>query len=207
VFTSVDISAPSLQQAQEMIKSENIGNVTLCHENIEKLSFADATFDHIFVCFVLEHLEEPMIALHELKRVLKTGGTISVIEGDHGSCFWHPPSREGHWAWQAFITAQSEIGHDGLIGRRLYPLLTQAGYRVEDVSPRWIYADQSHPQLLDGIVNKIIVAMLYSSQEQVLHAALIKPALWQKGLNDISAVAAHPQGTFFYTWFKGTAHK
>ena len=49
------------------------------------MPFAPASFDHVFVCFVLEHLSRPAEALSSLKTVLKPGGSITVIEGDHGS--------------------------------------------------------------------------------------------------------------------------
>ncbi|MBV8457682.1 MAG: methyltransferase domain-containing protein, partial [Acetobacteraceae bacterium] len=48
----------------------------------------DASFDHVFVCFVLEHMPDPETALAELQRVLKLGGSRTVIEGDHGSALF-----------------------------------------------------------------------------------------------------------------------
>jgi len=48
------------------------------------LPWAAETFDHIFVCFVLEHLPHPSEALIALKRLLKDGGTITVIEAITG---------------------------------------------------------------------------------------------------------------------------
>ena len=49
-------------------------------------------FDHVFVCFVLEHLARPVEALSILERLLRPGGTITLIEGDHGSTYFHPDS-------------------------------------------------------------------------------------------------------------------
>src|SRR6056297_109304 len=86
---SMDISHEYLALAKNMIESEKIKNVTLQHGDITKLPFANQSFEHIFVCFVLEHVEKSHDTLLELKRVLKTGGSITLIEGDHGSCFWH----------------------------------------------------------------------------------------------------------------------
>jgi hypothetical protein len=45
-----------------------------------------------FVCFVLEHLPRPSEALAALRGVIRPGGTITVIEGDHGSTYFHPES-------------------------------------------------------------------------------------------------------------------
>ncbi|MCE7697500.1 MAG: class I SAM-dependent methyltransferase [Methanobacterium paludis] len=79
-ITSVDISRESLDQAELLINSEGIVNVNFQQADIMKLPFQDNSFDHIFVCFVLEHLPNPEYALQNLKRVLKKGGSITVID-------------------------------------------------------------------------------------------------------------------------------
>ena len=56
------------------------------------MPFAPESFDHVFVCFVLEHLSRPVEALAILNRLLRPGGTMTVIEGDHGSAYFHPDS-------------------------------------------------------------------------------------------------------------------
>ena len=73
VFTGIDISEKSLATATRLKQQGGGNNVTFRREDITRLSFADATFDQIFVCFVLEHLEAPVAALLELKRVLEIG--------------------------------------------------------------------------------------------------------------------------------------
>ena len=87
-FVSVDISEESLAAARRLVSAENITNVEFQTADIYNLAFDDETFDHVFVCFVLEHLAEPDLALAGLKRVLKSGGSITVIEGDHGSAYY-----------------------------------------------------------------------------------------------------------------------
>jgi SAM-dependent methyltransferase len=206
-FTSIDISRDSIEKAEETIKKERIRNVSFQEQDIHKMDFSDEKFDHIFVCFVLEHLDDPLSALHELKRVLKTGGSITLIEGDHGSCFWYPETTPALQIWQSFILAQADLGHDGLIGRRLYPLLDETGLTIEDVSPRWVYADNSNPVLLDGVVNKIIVPMVESGKTQILDTNLVSKKVWDRGISDLSRVGQMKDGTFFYTWFKALAWK
>jgi len=168
----------------------------------------DRTFYYvIFVCFVFEHLEEPDRTLLELKRVLKPGGSLTVIEGDHGSCFWFPQSRDSLEVWKALIQAQKNIGHDPLIGRRLYPLLKQADFNIEEISPRYVYADYLNPDLLDGVVNNIIVPMVQSAKDQILSNSILSDTCWHKGIKELSDVGVDPFGTFFYTWFKALVYK
>jgi len=182
-----------------------IRNASFQQADILSLPFEAASFNHVFVCFVLEHLPDPDSVLSNLVNLLKPGGTLTVIEGDHGSGFWTPETQESRKAWWGLVKSQCDLGHDPDIGRRLYPLLNKTGLDVKYVEPRWVYADQSKPELLDGVINQIIAPMVYSAENQVLESKLIKESDWQKGLDDIRSVAKHPDGTFFYTWFKGIA--
>jgi len=85
LITSIDVSETSVAEAREAVRTANISNVTLRQADIFHLPFPPESFDHVFVCFVLEHLAQPVEALQALQRVLKPGGAITAIEGDHGS--------------------------------------------------------------------------------------------------------------------------
>lgn len=207
VFTCIDISEQSLAAAGQLKELAGFENVSFQQEDIRHLSFGDEVFDHLFVCFVLEHLDAPAAALKELKRVLKKGGTITVIEGDHGSCFWHPQTPESIAAWYGLIQAQQAIGHDPNIGRRLTPLLTEAGLTVQSCRPAWLYADRLNPALRDGMVNHIIVPMVQSAEKQILAEKLTDEGIYRKGIADLLRVDEIDEGTFFYTWFKAVAVK
>ncbi len=74
--------------------------------------FQPASFDHIFVCFVLEHLPQPIRALQALKELLKDSATITVIEGDHGSAYFHPDSEATRKAIQCQVELQRRAGGD-----------------------------------------------------------------------------------------------
>ena len=206
-FTCIDISEKSLVSANKLKEQSGFNNVTFQQDNITALSFDDNTFDHIFVCFVLEHLDKPITALGELKRVLKSGGTLTVIEGDHGSCFWHPETPESVAAWNGLITAQRRQGHDPNIGRRLTPLLNEAGFEVQTCEPAWLYADRLKPALRDGMVDHIIVPMVQSAEQQILDEKLVSEDIYRQGIADLSRVDEITEGTFFYTWFKAVAKK
>ena len=81
-----------MHEAKRKVAAAGLTNVQFEQADIFNLPYGPDSFDHIFVCFVLEHLSRPVEALQALKRVLKVGGTITVIEGDHGSAYFHPDS-------------------------------------------------------------------------------------------------------------------
>ena len=207
VFTCIDISEKSLTTANRLRVQAGFEHVTFHREDVNRLGFADETFDHVFVCFLLEHLDDPVAALRELKRVVRRGGTITVIEGDHGSCFWHPETPESLAAWNGLITAQRNIGHDPNIGRRLTPLLAEAGFELQTCEPAYLYADRLKPTLRDGMVDHIIVPMVQSAEHQILTDHLVPKDVYQRGISDLARVDEVDEGTFFYTWFKAVAHR
>jgi Methyltransferase domain len=149
-FTSIDVSQRSLAEAARQVQLAGCENVRFLRADIFRLPFQPSCFDHVFVCFVLEHLTDPARALDALMTVLKPGGSLTVIEGDHGSAYFHPASEHARRAIQCLIDLQQQAGGDSLIGRQLYPLLVQAGYRDVQVTPLVAYADGSRPILATG---------------------------------------------------------
>jgi len=204
---SIDISQESITQASDSIAKEKITNVHFQQADIFELPFEGESFDHVFLCFVLEHLQEPARAVLELRKVLKTGGSLTVIEGDHGSCYFHPESDEALQAWRCLIQIQAYQKGNSLIGRQLFPLLKGARLHNIQVSPRMVYIDSSKPELMEGFVNKTIVPMVEGVEKQALEFKLMDKRAWDRGIQDLRTIAARPDGTFCYTFFKGVGLK
>jgi SAM-dependent methyltransferase len=201
---SIDISTSSLAAAHERIAAAGLANVTLLEADIFRLPFRAASFDHVFICFVLEHLRNPLAALSHLKAMVKPGGTITVIEGDHGSTYFHPQSADAMRAVQCLVDVQASLGGDALIGRRLYPLLRDAGLRDVHVSPRMVYVDASRPQLVEGFTVETFNAMVAGVREQAIARGLIDAASFDAGMRGLQRTT-EPDGTFCYTFFKAVA--
>jgi len=201
-ITSIDISLTSLDAARAA--AGHLPNVVFRQADIFHLPFAPQTFDHIFVCFVLEHLPDPLAALAHLQAVLKPGGTLTVIEGDHGSAYYYPPSPYAQRAIDCLVALQASIGGNALIGRELYPLLHAAGLVDIHVTPRVVYADASRPQWVEGFTINTFNAMIAGAQDQAFAQALMTSADWHQAMSDLAATAGD-NGTFSYTFFKGVA--
>jgi SAM-dependent methyltransferase len=206
LITSIDVSAASVAEAKKAVQAAAIKNVTLRQADIFHLPFAPESFDHVFVCFVLEHLTQPVEALRALKCVLKPGGTITVIEGDHGSTFFYPDSDHARRAVRCQVELQARAGGNALIGRTLYPLLREAGFGEVHVSPRMVYVDSSKPDLVEGFTRKTFTAMIEGIRKSVRESGLMSEADFEKGIADLYRTA-ETDGVFCYTFFKAGAVK
>ncbi len=205
-FMSVDLSADSIAEAKRRVDSAGLTNVEFRQADIFALPFEAESFDHVFVCFVLEHLSRPVEALAILKRLLRPGGTITVIEGDHGSTYFHPDSSAAHAAIQCQVELQRKAGGNSLIGRQIYPLMVDAGFEAVRVSPRIVYVDASRPDLVDGFTRKTFTAMIEGVRESALAAGLIEPESFDVGVEALHRTT-EADGVFCYTFFKGLGEK
>lgn len=206
LITSIDISESSLAEAKRKVAAAGFGNVQFQRADIFNLSFGAESFDHVFVCFVLEHLPRPIDALKILKTHLRPGGTITVIEGDHGSTYFHPDSAAAHAAIRCQVELQRRAGGNANIGRQLYPLLQEAGFTAVRVSPRMVYVDASRPALVDGFTKKTFTAMVEGVRDQAIAAGVIAPDRFDQGIRDLYRTT-QPDGVFCYTFFKAFADK
>jgi len=205
-ITAVEISPVSLAQAQARTAAAGLINASFQQADILALPFAAASFDHAFVCFLLEHLPRPNEALTELRRVLKPGGSVTVIEGDHGSAFFHPDSDAARASIACQVELQRRAGGDALIGRRLRPLLQDAGFDGVLVSPRVVYADASKPGLVDGFIVKTFTPMIAAIRAPAVKAGLITAGRFDAGIAALHRTA-EPDGAFCYTFFKAVAYR
>ena len=202
---SVDISPESLASAKKEAAFDG-KSAEYLNCDIFGLPFTGKSFDHIFVCFVLEHLHDPKGALSSLMRVLKPGGTITVIEGDHGSAFFYPESEAARRNIRCLVELQAKAGGDALIGRRLYPLLKSAGLDSVSVSPRMVYVDSSRPEMVEGFTKKTFTAMVEGVGEDTASSGMMKQEEWNEGILALYRTAEE-DGTFCYTFFRATGIK
>ena len=205
-FMSIDISADSIAEAKRRAGLARLSNVEFRQADIFALPFSAGSFDHVFVCFVLEHLARPVEALAILKGLLKPGGTITVIEGDHGSTYFYPESSAADAAIQCQVKLQRAGGGNALIGRQIYPLLVEAGFDAVRVSPRMVYVDSSRPELVDGFTRRTFTAMIEGIRESAVSAGLIQPETFDAGVHDLHRTT-EADGVFCYTFFKGVGKK
>lgn len=78
-LTSIDFSQEMLRHARQRVSKAGLSaQVEFRHEDLTKLGFADASFEHIFSWGVVIHIPDAEKALDELARVLAPGGRLAL---------------------------------------------------------------------------------------------------------------------------------
>jgi len=80
----VDISEEMLRIGNEKIKKMGLdGRIVLRKGDAEKLPFSDAQFDGVLVAFGVRNFENLSVGLQQIRRVLRKGGTVVILEFSH----------------------------------------------------------------------------------------------------------------------------
>jgi ubiquinone/menaquinone biosynthesis C-methylase UbiE len=204
-FTSADISLQSVLLAESRCKACGITNVKFLQADVYNLPFPEHSFDHVFICFFLEHLPDPDGAIEKLKALVRQGGTMTVIEGDHGSAYYYPESKYAQKTIECLINLQAGHGGNSLIGRSLFPLLKKYKLKEVSVTPRMVYADASIPTMVDGFTNKTFIAMVEGMKLQAIKSKMISEEDWDRGIRELKMTAGN-DGVFCYTFFKAVGY-
>ena len=87
-------SRPSLtKNRSRWLKPRSTAHIRLASADIEHLAFPDNTFDAVVATLVFCSVERPVVGFQEVRRVLKPGGQLHLIE--------HVRSHHHGWArWQ-----------------------------------------------------------------------------------------------------------
>ena len=78
--TGIDMTPAMLEQARKTQHQQGLENVSWEQGDVYALPFPDAHFTIVSSRFVFHHLQHPLMALKEMKRVCKTGGKVVVAD-------------------------------------------------------------------------------------------------------------------------------
>jgi ubiquinone/menaquinone biosynthesis C-methylase UbiE len=86
----IDHSLGMLEQASAKAQRSRLGDVvTFQRMDAEQLEFPDKSFDAVLSLYALFHFPEPLAAIREMHRVLRTGGKVVIGVGSGPNlCSW-----------------------------------------------------------------------------------------------------------------------
>ncbi|CAI5755890.1 unnamed protein product [Candida verbasci] len=126
--------------------------------SIYELPFEDDSFDLIYCHQVVIHLQDPILALKELKRVCKPNGYVCVKDADLISSIVYPEKYQPLADFYA-IKADASISTDSKAGRKLYERCIEAGYDITKLQysmSHWLcYEIEYKLKWADATINRI----------------------------------------------------
>jgi ubiquinone/menaquinone biosynthesis C-methylase UbiE len=127
----VDFSEEMVGRAQE--RTAELPAVEVRLGDLQDLQFEDGSVDRARTDRVLQHVEEPVKALEEARRVLRPGGRLVMGEPDWDSLAIDSADLEVSRAYTRHVA--EEVVRNGVIGRQLARLAVAAGFEVPTVLP------------------------------------------------------------------------
>src|SRR6266849_8631099 len=86
----IDLREEALVHGRTLARERGVTNVTFQAASVYQLPYADGSLDAAFACAVLQHLAAPLAALEEMRRVLKPGGVIGIVDASSTITFRYP---------------------------------------------------------------------------------------------------------------------
>jgi ubiquinone/menaquinone biosynthesis C-methylase UbiE len=86
----IDLREEALTHGRQLARARGLSNVTFQVANVYQLPCPDGSFDAAFACAVLQHLAAPLEARKEMRRVLKPGDVIGIMDRSSTITFRYP---------------------------------------------------------------------------------------------------------------------
>jgi SAM-dependent methyltransferase len=88
--TALERTADALDLARVEADRRGTRNVDFVVGNVQALDLPDDTFDVVHAHQVLQHVDDPVQALREMRRVCRPGGVVAARDSDYSAFTWFP---------------------------------------------------------------------------------------------------------------------
>jgi SAM-dependent methyltransferase len=109
--------------------------------DVTALDLPDDGYDVVHAHQVLQHVDQPVQALREMRRVCRPGGVVAVRDSDYGAFAWHPAVPELDRWLEVYVAVARSNSAEPHAGRRLLSWAHAAAFTdVVAGSSTWCYA-------------------------------------------------------------------
>jgi SAM-dependent methyltransferase len=180
----VDANPALLARAERRLAATGHAGVRFVEAWAHALPLADASVDFAYSRFLFQHLGDPAAVLQELRRVLRPGGRVVLVDTDDGGLVLHPEPPGLPALLAASQAAQARVGGDRTVGRKLRGMLVRAGFSPVRV--------EVQPLTSDAIGMAAFVDITLGFKRQIISPDLLAPSAVEGTLGAARALAADP---------------
>ncbi|MGE0143989.1 MAG: methyltransferase domain-containing protein [Planctomycetota bacterium] len=204
--TGIDRSKENLARARTYLVTQPwaTDRYTFEEGDAASLPFEAGRFDAAFLCWILEHVGEPMRVLSEARRVLRAGSPVVCTEVMNASFFVDPYSPHTLDFWRAFNDHQLEIGGDPFVGAKLGNLLQAVGFRDVVTTVKTFFLDNRAPGERAEML-AYWTELLLSAAPGLLETGKIAEATVRGMEEELAIVGRDPNAVFFYSFVQARA--
>jgi ubiquinone/menaquinone biosynthesis C-methylase UbiE len=187
-ITGLERVGDVLTSARALAKEKGVTNADFVEGDANALDYPDGTFDVVVCHQVLQHVQDPVGILKEMKRVAKIGGIVAARESDYGSFVWYP-AVDGMEDWRSLYRKVAMAnGGEPNAGRMVHAWARRAGFLVGDIkssSSTWCYSTREEIAWWSGLWAERTVASSFAKTaidgKLAINAGLEKIAeVWRK---------------------------
>lgn len=205
-LTGIDLSTNQLASArQHLAEVPGLpGRFNMKEMDAANMEFGANSFDGAFLCWILEHVPDPIRVLSEVRRVLRPGSPIYITEVMNATFFLDPYSPNMLKYWMAFNEYQLKQNGDPFVGAKLGNFLMQLGYHDIQTEVKTWFLDNRQPQARKDCV-EYWTELLLSASDQLIKAGCISKEIVEGMKKEMAAVANDPNAVFYYSFVQATA--
>jgi ubiquinone/menaquinone biosynthesis C-methylase UbiE len=139
--TALERTDAALDLARQEGRRRGVTNVDFVVGDVAALDLADDSFDVVHAHQVLQHVNDPRLALREMRRVCRPGGVVAARDSDYAGFVWHPQTPTlDRWLDIYHQVARSHHAEPDA-GRRLLSWTRAAGFDdVTATSSTWCFS-------------------------------------------------------------------
>lgn len=133
-ITCVDTDAFLMQHAEQYLRENSRCPYRIIDADIMQLELPDDTYDFAFARLVLQYIPDTLTFAKKIFKALKPGGKLVITEPDADiGPTTYPTLPHARYILDKSRQAQIAFGADPMLGRKLWRLLKNAGYKNIDI--------------------------------------------------------------------------
>jgi ubiquinone/menaquinone biosynthesis C-methylase UbiE len=201
----IDAAPAQIERARKhLAKAVADGRVKFDVGDALRLPYPDNSFDSAFVCWFLEHVQNPIGILEEVRRVLQPGSVIYCGEVLNATLYLNPYSPATLQYWFAFNDHQCNLKGDPFVGGKLANYLMAAGFQNISTESKVYHYDNRAPKQRGRFI-EYWTQLLLSGAPELVAAGKVTAEVVDEMKRELARIKNDPDAVFYYSWIQARA--